>query len=216
MSEPAAPAAFADKWRARWPEWVVAETFLPATQRGQAVAWFALLQEFADAAWSGADPIPGLAKLAWWQEELRGWNRGAYRHPLGALLPKQDAPWTQLADALSALRDRASLHDAVRMPPAYRSFGQGIVETELAVFGPPATVADAATSALLAERIALDRPDAATALRDAMREATAGARPRRLLSALVRARLSRLAAGAPWEPLSRWRALRTAWRAARG
>src|SRR5690606_20699556 len=61
-------AGFIDKWRARWPEWEIASVFVPEAQRPLAEAWFSLLQELTDAAWGGADPTPGLAKLAWWQE----------------------------------------------------------------------------------------------------------------------------------------------------
>ena len=73
MSDPQALAAFLDKWRERWPEWSVAEVFIPAHDREMAVAWFALLQELTDAAWGGSDPRPGEAKLGWWAEELLGW-----------------------------------------------------------------------------------------------------------------------------------------------
>jgi len=42
-----APAqAFIAKWRERWPEWNIAEVFVPATQRPLIAAWWALLQEF--------------------------------------------------------------------------------------------------------------------------------------------------------------------------
>lgn len=94
---------FLDKWRARWPEWRIASTFVEPARRAHAEAWFALLQEFVDAAWSAGDPAPGIAKLGWWEEELRGWSRGARRHPLGATLQKSPAPWPSLADALAAL-----------------------------------------------------------------------------------------------------------------
>ena len=44
MSEQGA-GDFIAKWRARWPEWAIAEAFLPAVQREPAQAWLALLQE---------------------------------------------------------------------------------------------------------------------------------------------------------------------------
>ena len=66
---------FIDKWLARWPEWRVAEAFLPARSRESLLAWASLRQELADAAWAGVDPRPGEAKLAWWAEELHGWAR---------------------------------------------------------------------------------------------------------------------------------------------
>ena len=93
-----------DKWRGRWPEWRIAQVFVPEAQRATAEVWFALLQEWTDAAWTGADPTPGFAKLAWWQEELRGWARGLRRHPLGRDLHRRPVPWDALADALPALQ----------------------------------------------------------------------------------------------------------------
>ena len=88
MSDVDALQAFLAKWRARWPEWAVAEVFVPAAQRERAQAWFALRDELGDAAWGGQDPLPGDAKLGWWAEELDGWSRGARRHPLGLALQK--------------------------------------------------------------------------------------------------------------------------------
>ena len=102
MSDPVA-TEFIGKWRARWPEWAIAEVFLPASQREPAQAWFALLQELGDAAWGGEDPRPGEAKLAWWTEELEGWGRGARRHPLGQVLMARAASWAALAAALPTL-----------------------------------------------------------------------------------------------------------------
>src|SRR5690606_19399290 len=97
------PDSFLDKWRARWPEWTLAEVFVPAPQREAVVAWLALRQELLDAAWGGSDPRPGEAKLGWWQEELEAWQRGMRRHPLGKLLQPREAPWAMLAAALPLL-----------------------------------------------------------------------------------------------------------------
>ena len=36
---------FLGKWRGRWPEWRIAQVFVPEAQRPLAEAWFALLQE---------------------------------------------------------------------------------------------------------------------------------------------------------------------------
>ena len=71
---------FVAKWRARWPEWAIAEVFVPPSRREIAQAWMTLLQELGDAAWGGADVRPGEAKLTWWAEELLGWSRGARPH----------------------------------------------------------------------------------------------------------------------------------------
>src|SRR5690606_34775683 len=100
---------FIAKWRTRWPEWNIGAAFLPDAQRETAFAWFALVQELTDAAWSGADATPGLAKLAWWNEELLGWAKGGRRHPLGEVLQARPAPWRALVAGLlplQASRDR--------------------------------------------------------------------------------------------------------------
>src|SRR5690606_16032242 len=113
--------SFIDKWRARWPEWGIAEAFLARPLRTPVAAWFSLLQELHDAAWAGAEPAPGLAKLAWWQEELRGWSRGARRHPLGEALQRLDADWDALGQALARLpatREPLTPGDGARALPA--------------------------------------------------------------------------------------------------
>ena len=46
-------ADFATKWTTRWPEWTIARTFVPAAEHADAEAWFALLQEWGEAAWAG-------------------------------------------------------------------------------------------------------------------------------------------------------------------
>ncbi len=104
MSDHDALQGFLDKWRARWPEWRVAEAFVPMPERERAAAWLSLRDELGQAAWGGEDPRPGDAKLAWWAEELDGWARGRRRHPLGVLLQKVAAPWDTLAACLPALR----------------------------------------------------------------------------------------------------------------
>src|SRR5687768_15564035 len=62
MSDSTALDSFLDKWRARWPEWQMAEVFVPPARRAIAVAWFALLQEFEDAMNIAGDPMPADAK----------------------------------------------------------------------------------------------------------------------------------------------------------
>lgn len=154
MNDPALEG-FLAKWRARWPEWRVAEAFVPPAERGDAVAWFALRQELGDAAWAGADPRPGEAKLAWWAEELDGWSRGRRRHPLGLALQRKPLPWTLLAAALPALpASRADVHtlgDALSRLEPFAEAVAGISATlfQAATPTPPQAVA----VALLAERL---------------------------------------------------------------
>jgi hypothetical protein len=233
MSDPTALAGFVAKWRARWPEWSIAQVFVPAAQRDIVAAWFALLQELTDAAWSGSDPTPGLAKLAWWQEELRGWSKGARRHPLGDSLQRLPAPWGALGASLMALQQsRERADDAEAAIRITRPFAVAVAECEAALFGVPADASALLGGTLLAERLLAD-PQAAVPLRIPVNDdeptgsATAWAaelqsawplaatRPRRLQAALLRARLSAFAVRGRNEPLSPWRTLIVAWRAAR-
>jgi hypothetical protein len=229
-------AAFVGKHRARWPEWQLAEVFLPEAQRPVAAAWLALLQELGDAAWSGTDPTPGLAKLAWWQEELQGWRAGRRRHPLGRVLRSGDVPWDALAAGVGALagsRERPS--DTGEAIGALGPVAVAAAQVEADLFDLPAAAASSGdlASALLAERL-LHHREAATPLAvqaeagDAAESAWAGlllstwpsgpvvGRPRRLHAMLQRARLRQLAAGrAEPVPMSRWATLWQGWQAAR-
>lgn len=217
MSAPDALETFVDKWRARWPEWGIAGVFVPPLQRDVATAWFALLQELTDAAWSGGDPTPGLAKLAWWQEELHGWSRGRRRHPLGAPLQSLPAPWEILSAALMELRSFRVLPRGVDDAfTGVQAFARSIAEVEAVLFGVSGSQASATVSAtLLAMHPALFQAEN-DSLRTALLSqwpAAHGPRLRRIVAALARARVE---STTPSQPLSRWRTLWLAWRAARG
>ncbi len=226
-------ARFTDKWRARWPEWRIGKVFVPPTHRDIAAAWFALLQEFTDAAWSGADATPGLAKLAWWNEELIGWAKGARRHPLAPLLQRLPADWRALAGSLRGLQQTRG--DAPTADPGSAGLdgvatAVAAVEAQLFAAAPlmpaneaPSSAIAAATTRgividLLAER-ALLHGDAEIAMRlidQRSSLAPSGLRPRRLQSAYVRHRLQQVARGADIVPASPWGSLLVSWRAARG
>lgn len=211
-------AGFVDKWRARWPEWALAMVFLPAAQRGVADAWFALLQELTDAAWAGSDPTPGLAKLAWWQDELGGWEKGARRHPLGAVLQPRQVSWRALGLALPALRAMRDDGERDALPMALpaadgQAFAQAVAACEAALFDGRAVDAGAvaAVSAALAGELALLGSADGTGVPAVDAGATRpGTRPRGIHLALLQARLARPASAVP--PL---RTLAAAWRGAR-
>lgn len=212
--------SFLDKWRTRWPEWRVAEAFIPAAQRDRAVAWAVLLQEFEDAAWEGEQAAPGLAKLAWWQDELAGWAKGARRHPLGSLLQPVAAPWAALGQALNALpATREQPADAMRAGLA--PLARAIAGCERALAGNPPTDAHApdaqsALACLVGARVLRNgQGDAADALARQW-PAPPVARAARLRAGLMRARLLRLVKGGAQTPLPAWRALLVSWQAARG
>lgn len=227
-------ASFIGKWRARWPEWALAETFVPASQRETALAWAALQQELADAAWGGRDARPGELKLGWWLEELQGWSLGRRRHPLGQVLQRRPAPWAALAAVLPTLletRERPLDHaDATRQLSAYAA---ALAAVDGVLFGAETDAGDAAVVAagLLHARLAHEGASAVplTVLAQAGETASVAAWtrelhahwpkrpaatvPRRLWAALA---LARLRAGDAARPLSPWRALLSGWRGARG
>jgi phytoene/squalene synthetase len=229
VSDREALGAFLDKWRTRWPEWRIAEAFVPAPQRAATLAWLALRQELADAAWEGADPRPGAAKLAWWGDELHGWAHGRRRHPLGlALQGIEGAPWGALAGALPALA-------AARDPSQAAGGGVAASRGVLAAF---ATAAGAVSAAIAGEAAAATGPgDHAAALAaalSAMRALAgtgdpaaaapllatwpprpAGTRADRIFAALARQRLRALEAPGRNRAPSSWHTLWMAWRAGR-
>ncbi len=236
---------FLHKWRARWPEWRIAQTFVHETQRERAEAWFALLQEFTDAAWGGTDPMPGTAKLAWWQEELRGWARGGRRHPLGLPLQKMSAPWSALAASLAVLQDTRSAviallnHDAnpstqaKRIAECVKSFAEAIDDCEHALFDDQQTARQASDYdcgiALIAAHALMPTVDAIEPQRVSARNRalltawpqSSGSRPRRVYDALIRGRLRRSVSmngnvNAVVQPLPPFAVLWASWRAARG
>lgn len=147
----AALRAFAAGWRARFPQWELAERFLTRDARAPALASCVLWQELADAAWAGEDPRPGLAKLAWWQQELAEWQHGHARHPLAPWLAAAALPWSALAASLDSwqlLRERprdAAERDAALLPAA-RAFA-AIEQIQSHAAGAPLFVDDAALTA---------------------------------------------------------------------
>jgi hypothetical protein len=211
-----ATRSFQDKWRAQWPEWALAEVFMPASQRDVAVAWFALMQEFGDAAWGGSDPAPGLAKLAWWQEELRGWAKGARRHPLGEVLQPQAAPWGTLADAMGVLRHRELPADAAAARDALRGLEAAIALVEAGLFARPAGATATALAMLAPAALGQGGSAHAESLLKGVRTLPRSpARPVRLLGVLLALRLARAMRDGSWQPAGRWRSLWALWRAAR-
>jgi len=230
---------FAGKWRARWPEWSVAEVFVPRAERAAALAWAALQQELTDAAWGGSDAAPGEAKLGWWMEELQGWAQGRRRHPLGLALQRRQAPWAALAAALPSLRDsRERPGDRSEAYDGLRPLADAVAAIDAALFEPvpgqlPAAAVPAIQAALLEARLllqgdaavplsvvarALARPGEGAAAewgRELLAQWPLGGGatvPRRLWTALARTRLQR---GDAARPLSPWTALLAAWRGAR-
>ncbi|WP_019398381.1 squalene/phytoene synthase family protein, partial [Pseudoxanthomonas sp. GW2] len=139
MSTPSALDSFLDKWRQRWPEWAVAEVFVPQAERGRVLAWFALLQEFDDILNIAGDPLPADAKLGWWATELADWAGHRSRHPLGRMLEPLPAPWERLAAALPDLvAARARAADPQAALAALQGYAAAVAEVEAVVLGGPA------------------------------------------------------------------------------
>ncbi len=227
MSGREALQGFTDKWLAQWPEWAVAEVFVPVEQRELSRAWFSLRDELAEAAWGGDDPRPGEAKLGWWAEELDGWSRGVRRHPLGLVLQPRPGAWATLAACLPALRiSRERPHDLDAALFSLQPYAEALAGAAQRLFDAktPAPSRSVVVS-LLAERL-LRQPDHATPLGDLDARSWAGKLlqqwpppgqgtcPGRIHAAMVRGRLQRFAAGKP-PVLPRLSALAKAWRAAR-
>ncbi|MGJ4801676.1 squalene/phytoene synthase family protein [Luteimonas sp. SDU82] len=214
MNDPDSLDSFLGKWRARWPEWELLSVFVPAPQRGTVAAWYALLDELGDAAWAGTDPTPGLAKLAWWQEELLGWQRGARRHPLGQALQRLAAPWDTLGRALASLPQTRSAADADA--GALKAFAAAVLACEAALFGGSGQAA----AALAAVDDDLDALRAltqggATGRGPAPGPAAGLTRPRCLHQVALRAHLRRQAAGQSQARPATFGLLLSGWRAAR-
>jgi hypothetical protein len=199
---------FIAKWRARWPEWALAMPFIAEPMRPRAQAWLALLQEFTDAAWAGREPAPGLAKLAWWQDELGGWERGARRHPLGRVLQPVPAPWRMLGHALPSLRALRPGEEAGPGEDGGAAWAAAVAACEAVLFdGRDDADAVSAVAASFAAGQVLAGGDATTLPAVAARP---GTRIRGIQQALARARLRR-----PGRPVPPWRAVLAAWRGAR-
>ncbi|NIK07905.1 phytoene/squalene synthetase [Xanthomonas arboricola] len=203
MSQSSALDSFLDKWRTRWPEWSVAEPFIPESQRRLTAAWFALLQEWEDIMNIAGDPLPADAKLAWWQQELRDWSQQRSRHPLGRVLEPVPAPWAQLADTLPAMQDARAQPQSLQQALArLRAFADAVVAVEAALFA-RTQPGDAAAVALqwldARQRVAGDSAAPGdmtlaawrTQLLRAWPRKAALARPHRVWSRLARLRLQR-------------------------
>ena len=241
MTTPTALDSFLDKWRSRWPEWAVAEVFVPEERRATTLAWFALLQEFDDILNIAGDPLPADAKLGWWGTELRDWSGHRSRHPLGRLLEPVPAPWSALADALPALvaaRERPV--DGAAALASLAGYAQAVAEVEAAVLGGAPPQPRAIAAQVLATRLAEAGLQAvprarqpsdteSTAAREraqrdwadellAAWQARAGGAPaRRMWAAFARHRLDQFARGRVPQPGRQpLRLLWRAWRAARG
>ena len=228
MSDREALQGFTDKWLAQWPEWTVAEVFVPAERRELARAGFSLRDELTQAAWGGDDPRPGDAKLGWWAEELDGWSRGARRHPLGLALQPMPAPWGNLASCLPALRaSRERPRDLEAALFSLEPYAEALAGVAQQLFEAPTPAPSrSVVVSLLAERL-LRHPEHATPLGDLDSRGWAGKLlqlwpspgqgtcPGRIHAAMVRGRLQRFVADKP-PVLPHLSALARAWRAARG
>lgn len=228
MSQPSALASFLEKWRSRWPEWAVAEPFIPESQRELAVAWFALLQEFEDVMNIAGDPLPADAKLAWWQQELSDWSGQRSRHPLGRLLEPVRAPWAELAAELPRIqvaRERPASMDQALLQ--LLPFAEALVAVERVMFAREASRDDARAVAVqwlqVRESVAgeagrpvgMDVVQWRTQLLRQWPAKPALARPHRVWSRLARLRVVREQAGkSPYPPPLQQ--LWHSWRAASG
>ncbi|HRN61467.1 MAG TPA: hypothetical protein PK743_05200 [Luteimonas sp.] len=224
MTDQASFESFVDKWRQHWPEWGLLSVFVPSAQRARLAAWMSLLQELREAAWGGRDPTPGLAKLAWWQEELLGWARGARRHPLGDALHRLDVRWDLLGRALAVLPATRAPETPDADESALRTFAAAVLACEADLFDggePGQEDVIASVHFLRAERALVQGDDVelrASRMLQSLENARGASltRPRRLQHAIVRERLRLLAARGGAGRSSPLKLLLAGWRAARG
>ncbi len=186
----------AKHWQ-RWPEWQFASVFLAEDQRALIHDWYALQNELWLAAYSFEDPTPGAAKLAWWQEELRGWSKGMRRHPLGASLQPRSTHWNELADQLTLPFDDGALASVLSKIDHDLAGSRGMAHTP--------SIADA----LSFERSLL-RDDSSAVSSSPKLRGLSRARAMQVALSAARAKSSDVT-----KPLSPLRTILTCWRAAR-
>jgi hypothetical protein len=153
--------------------------------------------------------------LAWWQEELRAWAKGARRHPLGALLQPAAVPWPALADAMTVLRHRELPARPEQALEALQPLAEACAAVEAALFGAPSLPPIAARSLLAESAVRSGGAAGASALLRSWPSDRVPARALRLHARLLRLRLQHAAGDGRWAPISRWRTLWNAWRTAR-
>lgn len=186
----------AKHWQ-RWPEWQFASVFLDESERAVIHDWYALQNELWLAAYSFEDPTPGAAKLAWWQEELRGWSKGMRRHPLGVSLQPRSTHWNELADQLSLPFDEEALASVLAKIDHDLQNSRGIAHTS------------SIANALSFERALLKDESAALPTSPKLR-GMSRARAMQVAMSAARAKSSDVS-----KPLSPLRTILTCWRAAR-
>lgn len=96
--------SYLDSWRRDWPEWSIAERFIPQSLRTVAQAWFAVQQQWEGLLPAASESMATAAKQAWWKHEIDNWQQGQALHPLGSVLCVITAPWAQLATTMTCLQ----------------------------------------------------------------------------------------------------------------
>ena len=223
MSEPVAgDDDFLRKWQTRWPEWRIGMAFVPKAQHARVQAWFGLLDELTESAWGGSDATPGLAKLAWWQEELQGWAKQARRHPLALHLYKVDAPWQTLALALRAFpATREHPDNATQNLAQLQDLALAIAACELRLFGDASAEAglgntvQSAAPLLATQAFLTGRQPLANALLEEWPKRRSGTRARRIHDTILQGRLRTLARTGPVKAVPAPAMLLRGWLAAR-
>jgi hypothetical protein len=118
QTESAGYGGFVDKWSAARPEFAFARRFLRGADARARIAFACVAFELEHAAFAVGEPQVGLAKLAWWADELAQLARGTARHPLTQVLLEPGAVKVVPAELLHRLvRGAAAQHEANPQAP---------------------------------------------------------------------------------------------------
>ena len=234
MTDPTALDGFVAKWRARWPEWSVAQVFVPRrAARRRRWPGSRCCRNSPTPPGAAAIPRPAEPSSPGGRKNCAAGRKGARRHPLGDALQRLPAPWTcarRIAAGIARSRASARTTPRPRSGHCDRSRRRSPNARRRCSACRP-TRAPWSDTTLLAERLLAD-PQAAVPLsipatRQALRwrsasawaielqsawplAATPPATPAGGLAAGASAAPSRTAVGN--EPLAPWRTLIVAWR----
>jgi hypothetical protein len=112
--------------------------FVPRASRPAYAAWCGLIGELRETLFERSDPRVTGMKSLWWAEELAGWRRGAFRHPVGRPLVAQPAlagTWESVADAIPLLAaEPEPTPDAEAALDALWPLSEALVQVERVLF----------------------------------------------------------------------------------
>jgi hypothetical protein len=137
MSDTDSLRSFTAKWQALWPEQMVLQVLLPASQKLQAAAWAALFCELQECVFSIEQEAVRGPKSLWWADELQRMSHGQARHPLTMPLQQHAAPFAAIAEPMLALATRVPLRSgsSALLMKQLQPYTGAVAACESALFG---------------------------------------------------------------------------------